>query len=302
MTTTQERAVVNESLWVSLLGSETRYYDAGGVRTRSVEAGSGDALILMHGSGGHAETYARNVVPLGEHARVYAIDCIGHGLSGSIDGPLTHVEYVKHLIDFMDAVGIERAHVGGESLGGWIATWAALLHPDRVKTVINIVGAKLNVPVDAEAARQTAAGRDELQRLSAQLRNNPTRDNVRARMTWLFHKPERDLSDELVDLRWKLYQREKVAKANTGTRVAGPVAGELDEGALTPELLAKLTQRTLVLWTDHNPSQVAAVARQAVTYMPNAEFVLMNDCGHWPQWEDVQTFNGIIIDFLKRNP
>jgi 2-hydroxy-6-oxonona-2,4-dienedioate hydrolase len=299
--TAQERAVVTESLWLSLLGSETRYYDAAGIRTRSIEAGSGDALILMHGSGGHAETYARNVMPLAEHARVYAIDCIGHGLTGSIDGHLTHVEYVKHLIDFMDAAGIKSAHVGGESLGGWIAVWAALLHPERVKTVINIVGAKLNVPVDEAAAKQTTAGRNELQRLSTQLRNNPTRANVRERMTWLFHKPERDLNDELVDLRWKLYQQEKANKANTGTRVAGPVAGELDEGALTPELLQGLKQRTLVLWTDHNPSQVAAVAKKAVTYMPNAEFTMMDDCGHWPQWEDVATFNRIITDFLKRN-
>jgi 2-hydroxy-6-oxonona-2,4-dienedioate hydrolase len=291
-----------ESLWLNLLGSETRYYDAAGVPTRSIEAGTGFPLILLHGIGGHAETYARNVVPLGAHFHVYAIDFLGHGLTGGIDGPITHVEYVKHLIDFMDAAGIERAHIGGESLGGWIAVWTALLHPERVADVIYIVGAKLKVPgVDEEAKRKTAAGRDELQRLSQQLRANPSRENVKKRMTWLFHKPERDLGDELVDLRWKLYQRAASAvKPVSGQRVAGPTVQDLDDGALTPELLGKLKNRTLVLWTDHNPSQVLAVAEKAMNYLPNAELIVMKDCGHWPQWEDLETFNRIVIDFLTR--
>jgi pimeloyl-ACP methyl ester carboxylesterase len=300
--TVREQTSNDESLWLRLLGSETRYYDAGGVRTRSIEAGTGESLILLHGIGGHAETYARNVMPLAARYRVHAIDSLGHGLTGSIDGPITHVEYVKHLIDFMDAAGIARAHIGGESLGGWTAIWAALLHPERFITVINIVGAKFKVDVDAESARRTMAGRNELQRLSQQLRMNPTRDNVRARMAWLFHNPDRDLTDELVDLRWKLYQQEAAIKAPVGTRIAGPVPSDLDEGMLGPDLLEKLTHRTLVLWTDHNPSQVAAVAEKAVTYMPNAEYRIMKDCGHWPQWEDVSTFNEIVTSFLSRKP
>jgi pimeloyl-ACP methyl ester carboxylesterase len=39
-----------------------------------------------------------------------------------------------------------------------------------------------------------------------------------------------------------------------------------------------------------------------VTYMPNAEYRIMKDCGHWPQWEDVSTFNEIVTSFLSRKP
>jgi pimeloyl-ACP methyl ester carboxylesterase len=64
MTATSE----TQSLWLGLLGAETRYYDAGGIRTRAIESGSGDPpLIMLHGVGGHAEAFARNVVPLGKH-------------------------------------------------------------------------------------------------------------------------------------------------------------------------------------------------------------------------------------------
>src|SRR6185436_13870284 len=69
------------TIWVDLLGTQVKYYDAAGLRTRAIEAGSGDALILLHGSGGHAEAYTRNVVPLAEHFRVCSVDMIGHGLT-----------------------------------------------------------------------------------------------------------------------------------------------------------------------------------------------------------------------------
>jgi len=53
------------SLWLDLLGAEVRYYDAAGVRTRSIECGAGETVIMLHGIGGHAEAFARNVVRLG---------------------------------------------------------------------------------------------------------------------------------------------------------------------------------------------------------------------------------------------
>ena len=54
------------SFWAGLLGAEVKYYDAKGMRTRAIEAGSGEPLIFLHGSGGHAEAYCRNVVPLSD--------------------------------------------------------------------------------------------------------------------------------------------------------------------------------------------------------------------------------------------
>lgn len=283
------------SLWVSLLGAEVRYYDAAGIRTRALEAGSGAPLIMLHGIGGHAEAYARNVVPLGAHFRTLAIDYLGHGLTGSIDTTLTKEAYAKHLVDFMDAAGIEKVNLLGESLGGWIAVWTSLLYPERVGKIVYAVGAKLNVPVDEGAAKRTAAGRSELARLTRQFNEDPSRENVRARLNWLFRDPERDVTDELVDLRWALYCRNEAGgmrgHANTAPR---------DDGELTPERLRTIVHPLLVLWTEHNPSAAVAEARVAMRYLPNAELTVMPDCGHWPQWEHPEAFNEIVRSFLLR--
>jgi pimeloyl-ACP methyl ester carboxylesterase len=54
------------------------------------------------------------------------------------------------------------------------------------------------------------------------------------------------------------------------------------------------------LWTDHNPSQQVATAREAMTHVPNAEWALIEDAGHWPQWEHPETFNRIVTEYLER--
>ena len=288
-----ERLAQRPSIWVELLGSETRFSDAGGVRTRSISAGAGEALIMLHGVGGHAEAFARNVVPLGARFQAHAIDYYGHGLTDFGKLPYSKDAYVKHLFDYMDANGIERAHLVGESLGGWIAAWMAIEHPERVGKLVYTVGAHLMVPIDEETQRVTDAGLQELIRLSKQFVNEPTRENVHARLRWLFHKPERDITEELVDLRWALYER-GLAKPSPADSIAS-----MDD-RLTPENLARIGVATLFLWTDHNPSQQVKTAKKAMSYVAGAEWALIEDAGHWPQWEHPETFNKIVADFLEK--
>lgn len=291
--TSQPATVQRPSLWTELLGAEVRFYDAAGVRTRSIQAGTGPTVIMLHGVGGHAEAFARNVVPLGEHFDARAIDYYGHGLTGFGTLPYSKDAFVKHLIDFMDAAGIRRAHLIGESLGGWIAMWAAIEHPDRVDKVVYTVGAHLKVPIDEATQRKTDAGVDELKRLSLQFLQHPSKENVHARLKWLFHKPERDITPELIELRWALYQR-SIGKPN-----AAAVIGKT-EYELTPEVLARVPVPVLFLWTDHNPSQQVATAQKAMTYVPDAAWALVEDAGHWPQWEHPETFNRIVTEYLMR--
>jgi 2-hydroxy-6-oxonona-2,4-dienedioate hydrolase len=280
------------SIWTELLGAEVRYYDAGGVRTRSIQAGHGMAVIMLHGIGGHAEAFARNIIPLSADFDARSIDYYGHGLTDSSGLPYCKDTFVKHLIDYMDAAGIERAHLIGESLGGWIALWTAIDYPDRVGKVIYTVGAHLKVPMDAETAQKTAAGLGELKRLTRQFMLEPTRENVYARLRWLFHKPERDITEELIDLRWALYQQ-SAGKAGPPNVIGKP------EDDLTPEILARVPVPTLFLWTDYNPSQQVATAKLAMTFVPDAQWALIEDAGHWPQWEHPDSFNTIVADFLK---
>ncbi|MEU6259568.1 alpha/beta fold hydrolase [Streptomyces sp. NPDC047043] len=292
-------ATPRSTVWADLLGSEVRWYDAGGIRTRCVEAGDGPPLILLHGVGGHAEAFARNVVPLSEHFRVLAVDLLGSGLTDKPEGPADLDAYLSHMTAFMDAAGVEKAHFGGESLGGWIAMWLALRRPERVDNLVSICGARLMVETDPESRKWTDAGRDELRRLTDQFVKDPTRENTRRRMEWLFHKPERDLSEELVDIRWRMYQRtDAVASMKESGKMLGKNPERKDGLDFTPDVLKQVTHRTLMLWSSHNPSNTAATAERAAAYLPDCEFQVMDDCGHWPQWEDPETFNRILTDFL----
>jgi pimeloyl-ACP methyl ester carboxylesterase len=280
------------SLWTELLGAEVRYVDAGGVRTRALQAGRGPAVIFLHGTGSTAEAFARNVIPFSERFSAHSIDLLGHGLT-DLPGPLTRETFVKHIIDYMDTMGIERASVVGNSLGGWLAIWTALSFPDRVEKVVNAVGPHFAVPLPEEARQKAQAQTERLRLLSKQLADNPSPETMRARLGWVFHDVERNLTEDLVEVRWAMHQL-----ANHSQAVSAIVGNPGAENLLTNERLAAVTRPTMVLWTDHNPAPVA-VAEAVVRHLPHGRLAVMKDCGHWPQWEDPATFNRVVMEFLS---
>ena len=112
-----------------------------------LQAGAGPDLVLLHGTGGHLEAYARDIAGLAADFRVTAYDMVGHGWSDLPDRPYTIDVLSDHLIGLMDALGIGAAHLSGESLGGWVAAWTAAHHRDRVdRLVLNTPGNIANKP------------------------------------------------------------------------------------------------------------------------------------------------------------
>src|ERR1700747_3526268 len=140
-----------ESVWSDLQGVpfSQGYLDAGGVRTRYLRAGDPGKplLVLLHGSGGHAEAYVRNLGAHAEHFWTWSIDMLGHGYTDK-PGPRLEVgHYVTHLMAVLRTIGVDRAHISGESLGGWVAARAAVDHPDVVdRLVLNTAGGSQGHP------------------------------------------------------------------------------------------------------------------------------------------------------------
>jgi 2-hydroxy-6-oxonona-2,4-dienedioate hydrolase len=277
------------TIWLDLLGGsvDVNFHDAGGIRTRTLEAGEGTPLIFLHGTGGHLEAYSKNILPHAEHLRVFAFDMIGHGFSSKPDMKYEIPVYVDHIIKFMDALGIEKAHISGESLGGWVAAWLAIYHPERVdKLVLNTAGGLGSNPEVME----------RLKRLSLAAVTDPTRESVRKRLEWLMYDPK-SVTDELVELRYQIYLQPGMIRAMENIlclqemEIRTPLI-------LTPEMLQKITAPTLVVWTTHDPSYPAEVGRKFVDYIPDSRFVLMEECGHWPQFEQPDTFNRLHLEFL----
>ena len=115
--------------------------EANGIRTNYLEAGSGDeTVVLVHGSGPGVTSYAnwRLVIPaLAEHWRVVAPDMVGFGFSDRPEGVTYSLDtWADQTVGVMDALGIDKAHMVGNSFGGAIALRVATKHPDRVGKLV----------------------------------------------------------------------------------------------------------------------------------------------------------------------
>lgn len=110
-----------------------------------LEAGRGQALLLVHGAGGGGAVWSRQLDGLADVARVIAVDLPGHGGTAG-PGCVQIGDYAAWLIEFLDAVGLDRVVLGGHSMGGAIAQTVALHHADRLRGLILVgTGARLRV-------------------------------------------------------------------------------------------------------------------------------------------------------------
>ncbi len=285
------------SIWVDLMGAQVRFLGKR-YRTRVIEAGNGPPLVLLHGVGGHAEAWSRNVVRLGASFRVLAIDLLWHGYSAKppyVDGEDIPA-YVDQILDLLDSEGLERTHLEGESLGGWIGLWMALQHPDRLDRLIlnTTAGIKFAPGVVPERPKE---GRELLASRSLAAIAEPTFDTIRKRLEWLMADPTR-VTDELVDARLKLYSDPEVQGSlrSVFQNAFGDVGAP--RKTVPEERLAEVTTPTLVLWSDKNPGHGPEVGRYIAERIPGAAFECIDDAAHWPQWEQPEAHDAIVTRFL----
>ena len=280
-----------ESIWSDLQGVSFSqgFLDVGGVRTRYLHAGDRKrpTLVLLHGSGGHAEAYVRNLESHAEHFSTWSIDMLGHGYTDKPGQPLEISDYVEHLLAVFDTIGAEKVYLSGESLGGWVASRVAADHPDRInRLVLNTAGGS---QADPDVMKRIIT-------LSMAAVEDPTWETVQARIKWLMADKTRDY-DDIVASRQRIY------------RQPGFVAAMRDIMALQdPEIRARnilgpadygrITAPTLVLWTSDDPTADVSEGARIASMIPGARFEVMEGCGHWPQYEDPKTFDRLHLDFL----
>ncbi|WP_067461007.1 alpha/beta fold hydrolase [Actinomadura macra] len=285
----------NRSIAVELLGAQTRFVQGARWKHRIIECGEGDALVLIHGVGGSAESWARNVRRLAEHFHVIAVDALYHGLSDKKpwSAELEPELQADAVADLLDALGVEWAHLEGESMGGGIAFEFAKKYPARCGGVI------LNVPYIARSALESDASRspnNELMRLSREAIKNPSRETMRRRLNWLVKEPDR-MTEEMLDLRAELYSR-------PGLREAMALMHHLDvsrppSDVWQEEDFATFVPDVLVLWSSHNPGKGAGFGEWLAGLFPDAGFYVVEDAAHWPQWERPAEHDTVVVKFLS---
>jgi 2-hydroxy-6-oxonona-2,4-dienedioate hydrolase len=279
------------SLWPPLAPLEfsQRFVAAAGIRTRVVEAGDGPPLVLMHGTGGHVESFIRNIADLARDFRVIAFDFVGHGYSDAPDRPYTLDVYAEQLEALLDVLGIQRAHLSGESLGGWVAAWFAAEHPERVlRTVLVVPGNVRNKPETMLKLREST------RRAVAEA----SLETVRERLEWLFAPENRHLvTDELVRVRYDIYSRPEALRAIDNILVLqDPEVRE--RYSWSPEWCGRIACPTLIFWTEHDPTGPVSEGELLREWIPGSSLKVLPAAGHWPQWERPQEYLQIHREFL----
>jgi len=134
---------------------------------------------------------------------MYVIDMLGHGYTDKPGHPLEVRHYLDHVMAFLDAIGAERAHLSGESLGGWVAARAAVDRPDRIdRLVLNTAGGS---QADPEVMKRIIS-------LSMAAAENPTWETVQARIKWLMADKSKDY-DDIVASRKRIYRHPGLVNA-----------------------------------------------------------------------------------------
>jgi 2-hydroxy-6-oxonona-2,4-dienedioate hydrolase len=279
------------SVWSDLapLQFSQGYVDAGPYRTRYLHAGdpSKPALVMMHGITGHAEAYVRNLAAFSEHFSVWAIDFIGHGYSTKPEHPLEISHYVDQVLGFLDAVGVDRAYMTGESLGGWVAARMAIDHPEKIERVLlNTMGGTMANPKVME----------RLYSLSMAAAEDPSWERVKARLEWLMADPSM-VTDDLIRTRQAIFEQPGwIDACRSNMALQDPETRR--RNMLTDDDLARVAVPALVLWTTKDPSGPVDEGRRIAELIPGGRLAVMENCGHWPQYEDAATFNRLLLDFM----
>jgi 2-hydroxy-6-oxonona-2,4-dienedioate hydrolase len=265
------------------------FLQAGPYRTRYLQSGTPDKplLLMLHGITGHAEAYVRNLKAHAEHFNCYAIDFIGHGYSSKPEHPLEIKHYVDQILAVMDTLGAETAYFTGESLGGWTTARLAQQHPDRVERIaLNTMGGTMANPKVME----------RLFTLSMEAAEDPSWERVKARLEWLMADPGM-VTDDLIRTRqmifeqpdWKMACRMNMALQDLETR---------KRNMLSDEDLRSIQAEALVIWTTKDPSGPVDEGRRIAELLPHGDLAVIENAGHWPQYEQTEEFNRLHLDFL----
>jgi len=255
---------------VEVFGQKVHYY----------EAGQGPAVIFVHGLGGEAANWAANIGPVSGRYHVYALDQIGFGRS---DKPLIDYKietFVEFLRAFMQSLGIPKASLVGNSLGGWIAADFAAQYPEMVERL---------VLVDAAGMRPTGGPRA----LPVDL--NPSSLAGMRKILEIVVYNKQFVTDDLVRHAFEGHLR-----SGDGYTIQRVLAGIFSTDQFEDEKAGSIHAPTLVLWGHDDLLIPLSAGERYQKAIPGAKLVAFDQCGHIPQIEKPQEFNKVLLDFLAQ--
>jgi pimeloyl-ACP methyl ester carboxylesterase len=266
-------------------------------RISTLTMGEGPDVLLLHGLGGTRASLFETAAALSGRYRVHAPDLPGFGSSSKpATGAYNSPWFADIMLGLMDELGIERAHVVGNSMGGRVAIEMGLSAPDRVGALGLLCPAVAFVHRGLHPIVRLL--RPELGMLPHRFR----RSLVAAQFWSIFS--DRDLIDPavgdlMVDEFRRIYQSAGARYAFLSSARNIYLEAPFGRGGFYPRL-SELKPPALFVWASHDAVIPPAFGRHVRRWLPRAEQVVIDSCGHVPQVERPDETNALLTRFFAR--
>lgn len=275
---------------------EEHYIDVGGLPTRYLTAGTaGPPLVLLHGVGDDAFDWQWVMPALARTHRVYAPDLPGSGGSGKPDVDYSPAFFTRFVATFLDALGVDRAAVIGNSLGGLVGLRLALAEPERVAALGLVSSAGLGREVTYALRSLALPGYGKLA-VAWGKRPPGAAQRALGRSALLFARPWR-VPREWLKEQYRLARLPGFLEAQLATVRAQ--VGLKGQREVLVDRLAHLKVPTLVVWGTRDRVLPYSHAHGAVARLQRGSLDLIADCGHSPQVEQPKRFVSSLAEFLS---
>lgn len=250
-----------------------------------LEGGEGEAIIMVHGYTASKDNWTNFAKFTTPGFRVIALDLPGFGDSTYLENTSYSIaEQAKRLNQFAEAMGLQRFHIVGNSMGGGIAARYAVMFPEKVITLGLFDTLGVRSPVPSEMEQRISRGEP-----------NPlivgSVEEFDKVIHFVFYTPP-DIPGFVIKLLVKDAQKHMASNERIGNQILSELY------ALEPDL-PKITTRTLVLWGDQDRVLDVSSVQVFKSGLPNCTAVIMKDCGHVPMVERPQEAAEHYLTFLK---
>lgn len=267
-----------------------KFVNAGGIKTNYHDLGVGDdelPITFIHGSGPGVTSWAnwRLVFPeVAKKFRVLGPDMVGFGFTERPEGIQYNLDvWVKHALDFLDALKIEKTHLVGNSFGGALSVALAIRAPERFGRIV-LMGA-------AGTKFQLTDGLDFAWGYT------PTLENMK-KLLDLFAYDRSLVNDELAQMRFEASMRPGIQEAYS-TMFPAPRQNGIDALASDEAQIANIPHETLIIHGREDRILPMLASQRLFELIPNAQLHMFGKCGHWTQIEHNRRFIDLILNFFN---
>ena len=263
---------------------------ANGIATNYLEDGSGDdKVLLIHGSGPGVTSYAnwRLVIPaLATKFHVVAPDMVGFGFSERPKDVQYNVQtWADQTVGLMDALGVEKTSLVGNSFGGAIALRIATQHPERIDKLV-LMGS-MGVPFPITEGLERVWGYE------------PSFENMR-KVLDVFAYSRELVNDELAQVRYEGSIQPGFQEAFSAMFPA-PRQRWVEAMCTPDEDIRRLPHRTLIIHGREDQVIPVQTSLRLNELIDNADLSVYSHCGHWSMIERNADFNRSLLEFLSKS-